>query len=56
MTKKYYCKYHPKVELDEAGECPECEKELMEYGRFRSGEGQITKRVKALLNRSGVKC
>jgi hypothetical protein len=39
MIKKIgYCQYHLKHKLDDWGECSECEKEIMDYGHFRSGK------------------
>jgi hypothetical protein len=30
-----YCPYHPTTKLDGGAECPECEKEIMNYGKTK---------------------
>ena len=33
-TRIDYCPYHPKTKLDEAGECPECYKKIMNWKKI----------------------
>ncbi|MCB4792191.1 MAG: hypothetical protein LHV68_09915 [Elusimicrobia bacterium] len=52
-----HCEYHPSVKLDEACECPECEAEIMEFGRWiEKGKSQayFTERVRSLAERMGA--
>ena len=37
------CAYHPRTRLDGAGECPVCEKELLEYAKLRRTGGDLRK-------------
>lgn len=50
------CEYHPDVMLDEAGECPQCLKEIVAFGRWRSNPKleTFTEDVKSLLKRTGA--
>jgi len=43
------CQYHPKQELDEAGECTACMDDLLDYAKWWTGEREQTPLPKILV-------
>ena len=48
------CMYHPETKLNSEGECPTCNKELMDYAAWRTGKSGSPKKGMGILKRSGA--